>query len=204
MISTSLLQINRKHVRGVRFLKKRLVLSMCLIPFVYIGFAHFQITNTAKKAPPNNISHLIVLGAQVKGKKMSLSLANRAKAALDYLEKHPETNVIVTGGQGEGEDISEAEALKRYFLENGIKESRILIEDRSTTTIENIRFAKELYKIDEAIIVSNDFHLYRALKIAKKEGINGYPLAAETPNIAKPKMYVREYAALLKFYLLYN
>lgn len=185
-------------------MKKRwVILISCIIPFAYVCFAHYQITKTAKKTPPNNIKHLIVLGAQVKGTKMSLSLSYRAKTALDYLLKHPETNVIVTGGKGQGEHITEAEALKRYFLENGIEKKRILVEDRSTSTVENIRFSKELFKIDEAIIVSNDFHLYRALKIAENEGIKGYPLAAETPDIAKPKMYTREYAALLKFYLLY-
>ncbi|WP_284139548.1 MULTISPECIES: YdcF family protein [unclassified Virgibacillus] len=164
-------------------------------------YAHVQIKKTANRTTPQDMPYIIVLGAKVNGDEMSLSLLYRAKKALTYLQDNPQTKVIASGGQGAGEDISEAAALKQYFIEKGIDEERILVEDQSTSTYENLAFVKELYGIEEAVITSNDFHLYRAIENAKDVGIKGYPLAAKTPNIVKWKLYIREYAAILKLKL---
>lgn len=168
------------------------------VPIILITILHNKMMDTANTAPPSKIPYLIVLGAKVNGEEMSLSLLYRARTALEYLKENPETIVIVTGGKGKGENITEAEALKRFFVKEGIINTRILTEQQSTSTYENIRFAKELYDIDEAVIVSNDFHLYRAIKLADKVGIKGFPLAAETPKVVKSTLFVREYAAILK------
>lgn len=176
--------------------------GLLIIPLIIISLIHIQIVKTAQQTPPSNIPYLIVLGAKVNGEEMSLSLQYRAKTALAYLVDNPKTVVIVTGGKGKGENITEAEALRRFFIENHINENRILVEDRSTSTYENLKFTKELYKIDEAVIVSNDFHLYRATTFANKVGITGYPLAAETPKVVKATLFIREYAAVIKMIIL--
>lgn len=155
-------------------------------------------TETAKRTPPDHVPYLIILGAKVNGTEMSLALLYRANKALEYLKKNPTTKVVVTGGQGPGEEITEAEALQSYLLENGIESNRILIEDQSTSTYENLKFTRELYNIREAVIVSNDFHLYRAIELAEKIGIRGFPLAAKTPEVVTFQLHIREYAALLK------
>jgi uncharacterized SAM-binding protein YcdF (DUF218 family) len=184
-------------------MKKFIYLSgLLIIPIFIASIIHIQIVKTAKHTTPSNIPYLIVLGAKVNEEEMSLSLLYRAKTALSYLNDNPNTVVIVTGGQGKGENITEAEALRRFFTENHINEKRILIEDRSTSTYENLKFTKELYEIDEAVIVSNDFHLYRAVTFANKVGIKGYPLAAETPKVVKSTLYLREYAAIIKMKLI--
>lgn len=175
--------------------------GLLMIPVIIVSIIHIQMIKTANQTPPANIPYLIVLGAKVNGEEMSLSLLNRAKTALSYLEDNPNTIVIVTGGKGKGENMTEAEALRRFFIENHINENRILVEDRSTSTYENLKFTKELYAIDEAVIVSNDFHLYRATTFANKVGIIGYPLAAETPKIVKATLFIREYAAVVKMKL---
>lgn len=172
--------------------------AIMIVPVVFISFLHIEMKKTARQSPPPNVPYLIVLGAKVNGEEMSLSLLYRAQKALEYLKENPDTIVIVTGGQGEGEGITEAEALNRFFSENGIDEDRILKEDRSTSTYENVKFTKELYDIEEAVIVSNDFHLYRSIILADKVGIKGYPLAAETPRVVKTSLFIREYAAILK------
>lgn len=177
------------------------LLTLALICMVFISSIHFQIRKTANQEPPANAPYLIVLGAKVNGKEMSLSLLNRANKALEYLYENPNTIVIATGGQGPGEDITEAKALKDYFLENGISEDRILEENLSTSTYENLKYTKDLYSIEEAVIVSNDFHLYRSITLAKKVGIKGYPLAAETPTIVKVNLHIREYAAVIKMWI---
>ncbi len=169
-----------------------------MIPILLVLYFNYQITSTAKETPPDNIPYLIILGAKVNGSEMSLALLYRANKALEYLKQNQHTKVIVTGGQGPGEDITEAEALRRYLDENGIPSERILIENRSTSTYENLKFTKELFDIDQAVIVSNDFHLYRAIELAENVGIKGYPLAAKTPEVVKIPMKLREYAAIFK------
>lgn len=171
----------------------------CFIMIGYIGFTYFQIKQTAKERPPKNVPYLIILGAKVKGDKMSKALYERAKTGLVYLQDNPQTKVIVTGGQGADEKISEAEAARRFFVEQGIDKERILIEKRSVTTYENIKFSKKLYNVKEAVIVSNDFHVFRAIKLSEGLGIKSYPLAAETPKVVKAKLYGREYLAILKW-----
>ncbi|MDQ0270499.1 YdcF family protein [Cytobacillus purgationiresistens] len=186
-------------------MKKRLLLIALCIPIIaiiIIAFLHFKIQSVAKQSPPADSPYLIVLGAKVNGEDMSLSLLYRAQAALEYLKQNQDTIVIATGGQGEGEDISEAESLRRFFSENGISDDRIWLEDQSTSTYENLAFTKEQFEIEHAVIVSSDFHLYRASILADKVGIEANTLAADTPAVVKVQLYVREYAALLKTLIL--
>ncbi|MDQ0215531.1 uncharacterized SAM-binding protein YcdF (DUF218 family) [Oikeobacillus pervagus] len=185
--------------------KKKMSLYAMLFILVSIGgfvFLHSQMKNVAKESPPNEVPYMIVLGAKVNGEEMSLSLRERAKTALEYSKKNPSTMLILSGGQGDGEDITEAEALRRFFLENGVEQERLLLETNSTSTYENLKFTKELYQVEEAVIVSNDFHLYRSVKLAEKLGIKAYPLSAKTPKVVQFQLYVREYFAILKMYLL--
>jgi uncharacterized SAM-binding protein YcdF (DUF218 family) len=177
---------------------------ICCLAILYLLITSFFIYKAAHDLPPEEADYLIVLGAKVNGSDMSLSLYNRAKTALRYLQENLETEVIVTGGKGRGEHITEAEAVERYLLDNGIPASRILKEDKSTSTFENILFAKEWISDPEAnvIIVSNDFHLFRAGLIAKRLGLaHVYTLAAPTPEVVKFQSYLREYAAILKSYI---
>lgn len=187
-------------------MKKRVVIGLCFV-FIFAGIAwisytYVQMKNVANEKPPKDIPYLIILGAKVNGDKMSKALFERAKVGLSYLNQNKNTKVIVTGGKGQDEDISEAEAVKRYLVQNGISKERILMENQSVNTYENIKFAKKLYAVDKAVIVSNDFHLYRALQLAKSQGIQAYPLAGETPKSVKLKLYVREMLAITKLRIL--
>lgn len=151
----------------------------------------------------NSGDYLIILGARVKGTEPSLALQYRIDAAAEYLKKNPETIAIASGGKGPGEDISEAAAIKNSLLKAGIQEERILLEDKSTDTVENIKFSKKLLSNDfeTGLLVTNDFHLYRAKSIAKDQGLEVEGLPAETPLVAVPKSYLREYLAITKYYL---
>ncbi|WP_232726111.1 YdcF family protein [Bacillus sp. FJAT-42315] len=185
-------------IRKLWFIGSMLVL---VVPIGLCIYYYQQIKATAAEKPPANVGHVIVLGAKVNGTEMSLSLQYRVSKALDYLKENPEAKVIVSGGQGSGEDITEAEAMKRFFIENGISKDHILVEDESTSTYENIIFSKQKFNIKEAVIVTSDFHLYRAKKLAEKQGIKTYPLAAPTPEITKVQAYIREFAAITKMFL---
>lgn len=151
--------------------------------------------------------YLIVLGAQVRGTTITKSLKKRLDTAADYLADNPETMVIVSGGQGTGEDISEAEAMYRYLKQKGITDDRILIEDQSTSTEENIRFSKKLMEDQNAsvAIVTNGFHIFRSISIAKKQGLSQVQgLAAPSDQILTLNYYVREVAGVLKDFVFGN
>jgi uncharacterized SAM-binding protein YcdF (DUF218 family) len=146
------------------------------------------------------VEYLIVLGAQVKGTRVSKALAQRLGKAEEYLKEHPDTLVIVSGGQGQGEDISEAEAMKAWLVERGIAGERILMEDRSVNTSQNIRFSRELLgETDGPVgIVSNDFHVFRAVHIAKAQGLRAVPIPAPSSLGMYPHYMMREAFAILK------
>ena len=149
------------------------------------------------------IPYLIVLGAQVKGTKVTDSLRRRLKRSVTYLSENPETKVIVSGGQGPGEDITEAEAMAEYLVGCGIDRSRILLEDRSKTTEENLRFSAAFIPDmqTKVAVVSNNFHMYRAYHIARKAG---YADVARIPAGCSPLLFanymVREFFAVCKFW----
>ena len=164
-------------------------------------FVEGRIIYTGNSRPEHDVKYVIILGAQVKGTRVSRALKNRLDTAESYLRKNPETLVIVSGGQGRGEDISEALAMKNYLCGKGIKGSRILMEDRSTSTATNIRFSQSIMgsKDQPTAIVTNKFHVYRAVMLAKKQGMTRVEgLGAPTSDILLLHYYVREFFAVLK------
>lgn len=162
-----------------------------------------KIYQSSHQKPPKQADYMIVLGAKVMGTVPSLSLQYRIDTAARYLKEHEKTIVIVSGGQGVDEDISEAEVMRKGLVDTGIDEGRIIIEDQSTSTYENIIFSKKLIPSDlkTGLLVTNDYHLYRASMVARQEGLEVTGLPAKTPVISLVKSYVREYLAITKYYL---
>ena len=135
------------------------------------------------------VDAVIVLGAGVNGETPSAALWSRIRASADYLEKHPDVPVVLSGGQGPGEAVTEAEAMRRALWTNSeSRNARYLLEDRSTSTAENFRFSKEIledYGIDTQTaviaVVTNDFHCFRAHLIAQRQGLHIVDVPAELP-----------------------
>ncbi|WP_246145572.1 YdcF family protein [Bacillus rubiinfantis] len=178
---------------------------MILITFglIYVAFLQIKINQYIQMDVLKSADYVIVLGARVKGTVPSLALASRIDAAAEYLHNNKTTIVIASGGKGPGEDISEAEAIKRELVAEGINETRILLEDQSTDTVENIAFSKKLIPHDarSGLVVTNAFHVYRAVSIARDHDLDVQGIAAETPAAAVVKSYIREYLAITKYYL---
>lgn len=165
------------------------------------------ILHAASAAPSADAQYMIILGAQVRGDTPSLTLKARIDTAARYLQAHPQIIVICSGGQGSGENISEAAAIRRGLLSAGIGEERIRLEDASTSTVENLRFCMELLPSPDTktIIVTNDFHCCRAGLIAKKCGYtNGSTLPAEEFLLTTPHYFLREFFAILKDFIAGN
>lgn len=181
-------------------------IKITFIVFLIAGIAIFLsmealIISKMNSKVENKAEYVIVLGAQVRGERVTKSLAKRLDAAYEYLMENKEAKVICSGGQGTGEDISEALAMKRYLIDKGIDESRIIMEDRSRSTYENLKYSLEIIEDKDVsvAIVTNNFHVYRAMHLAKYVGFtNVSGLAGKSDNRLLPNYMVREGIALFK------
>ncbi|MGN7478232.1 YdcF family protein [Solibacillus silvestris] len=180
-----------------------LIIIIIILAAIYYWLGHEMDAAIKNEADGTN-EYVVILGAKVKpGGVPSLSLANRLDAAVDYMQKHPNVRAIVSGGQGADEDRTEASVMSQYLMERGIDKNRILIEDQSTSTYENLLYSKKLLpeQVTSITIVSNDFHLKRATILAGKIGLQADVLAAPTPKSVESKSRIRERFALIKAYI---
>ena len=174
-----------------------------LIVFTVFEIPVVRDARTDTDAHPDTI---VVLGAGVNGSTPSLSMCNRLDAALAYLNANPAATVIVSGGQGSNEPCTEASSMKAYLMKKGLPEDRILMEDQSTNTRENLIFSAQLIPNNASVgIVSNGFHICRALHLAKVLGYkNAAGIPAKSDLITQPANLLREFFAVVKdFWLLH-
>ncbi|BBF44992.1 hypothetical protein lbkm_3732 [Lachnospiraceae bacterium KM106-2] len=158
----------------------------------------------ANQKPKSNADYVIILGAKVRGTTITKSLKARLDTAYDYLIENPNTVAIVSGGKGPGEDISEAAAMEKYLKQKGIDKKRIQLEDKSVNTHQNIKFSRRIAQNDDAsfVVVTNGFHIYRATRIARKQGLKRVEgLSAPCDKIMLISYYVREGFAVVKYKL---
>ena len=150
---------------------------------------------------------VIVLGCGIRGERVSVGLAKRLNKAYEYHLQNPEATIIVSGGQGPQEDIPEALAMKRYLIDKGVPEEKIIMEDKSTSTITNFKYSHEIMKEkgfadDEVVFVTNAYHVYRAAYYAKAEGLIVTHLGTDIIWYTIPMNYMREMLAVLKMWVL--
>lgn len=150
---------------------------------------------------------IIVLGAGIKGETIGRNLQARLDTALEYYRRNGDAYIAVSGGQGPYEDITEALAMERYLISKGVPAGRIIKEERSTSTEENLRFTKEIldsrFDSDYSVaIVSNSFHIYRASVYAQAEGFDDVThIHAKTPWHTTIPNGLREMLAILKMWI---
>lgn len=203
--------------------------AMCLSILLWLGLTVFfaveaVVFSAGRKEPNADAEYVIVLGAQVRGETPTLVLNARIKAAAEYLNEYPDAIAISSGGKGSGESISEAEAIKRGLMRLGIAEERILLEDRSTSTAENLTYSAEVIQRYEAaqngmvreeldgedvagkilfvpkdvVLVTNDFHVYRGVRLAENLGYMQVSGLGATDFFAVTiQYYVREFFAIV-------
>lgn len=194
--------------QGIFYLQKYF-LGKCVIGIMAIAIGIVVITavietvlivKASAKKPQENAT-LIVLGCKVYGEHASRSLRERLDAALIYLEENPNSQCIVSGGMGEREKISEAECMYRYLTKKGINSSRIIKEDKSTSTRENLRFSKKIMEEkglgNNIAIATSEYHQYRASQIAKSLGFSVGAVSGHTAWWLFPTFYMRELYGIL-------
>ncbi len=191
------------HFLTVDFLR-RVLTALLALGFVVLSITGGVIARSAEGTPDPEADYLIVLGCQVRGTVPSRMLRQRINAAAEYLNTYPDSVAIVSGGMGPGEDITEAACMRDNLIAAGIDPDRILMEERATSTMENLRFSLELMEKGASVaIVSNEFHLHRAGQMAQTLDINASLVPADTEfPILLASYSLREIFAVWKFHLL--
>lgn len=144
--------------------------------------------------------YVLVLGAQIYADRPSASLQSRLDVAFDYLERNPDAHAILCGGQGSNEVMPEAWMMRDYLISRGIPEERLLIEDASSNTIQNIANARQQYLSpgDRTAVISSEFHLSRARRLMASAALDPYGLPAPTPYVSlRIVLHLREYCSVL-------
>ena len=176
------------------------ILKCCYFVCLFIGIAFFitlqALIISGSRTDEAEVDAVIVLGAGLINNNPSLILSSRLNAAIAYIQTREDIPVVVTGGLGQDQTVTEAEAMARYLIARGVDENRILKEDASTNSHENINFARNIMiehgmNVENArvAIVTNDFHLFRAKIVAEKAGFEAYGIAAETPGLHRKMIY---------------
>ena len=196
-----LAKVFRKVPKCLVSIFKIAAIALC-VSFLVIEWA--IISRMSESAKPG-ADIVLVLGCQVNGTIPSEQLTNRVKVAIRYLKENERTKVVVTGGQGPGEGISEAESMKRILLRNGIDEERILMENRAANTMENFKLSDEKFGLahQKVLVVTTDYHMYRALSLARKFNYKDVEsLPSRSLPLAIPVHVLREYAAVMYYMML--
>ena len=155
-----------------------------------------------------DLDYVVVLGAQIYDDgSPSPVLRYRLDAALAYLRDNPRTRVVVSGGQGPNEPYPEAEGMAAYLQERGIDSERILKESKSVNTLQNVTFSQKLMDVPNPRvgIITNNFHVYRAVRIARKVGLHDVcGIASYSTPWYLPNNLLREGMGLIKDFLAGN
>lgn len=190
----------------------RILKLVCIV--LLLGATAAAITGgfILRSAHPQDLPHcdyVVVLGAGVRGTVPSLSLRERIDAAYDYLCAQPDAVAVLSGGQGPGEEITEAACMYRELTAMGIDGNRLLLEEQSTSTMENLTFSLQLLEAqtgarpDSIGIISSEYHLFRAKQFAKELDLQAVGIPAKTSWFAlRLNYYLREIVAVWKYLVL--
>lgn len=181
-------------------IRKLLLAMFCIGLAIFLIVEGCVISGFWQKGEPG-ADYVIVLGAQMKHNGPSKALRYRLDEAARYLEENPEAKVIVSGGQGPDEHISEAQGMYDYLVEQGIDEARIIMEDKSRNTFENLTFSAQYLDKgkDRVAIVTNNFHVFRATGIARKAGYaDACGIAAKGEPYLQINNMMREFFGVVK------
>ena len=191
-----------------RFKKIRWLTITIAAAFVAVlGFSGFLAAYGRRSTADYAEDVVLVLGGGIRQGEVRPTLQMRLDQALIYHRNNPSAIIIVTGGTGYGETISEAEAMARYLIYHGIPAGQILLEDAAYSTYTNMSFSRRMLDTHfdhppRAVIITSDFHMFRSSRFAERLGIEATIYPAPTPWFGKPFYYVREVAAVIKMWVI--
>ncbi len=175
------------------------VLLFSLVGFIY-GYGRSNNADYTEDA-------LIVLGCGLKGDKVRGQLASRLDTAVEYSRKNPNAVIVVSGGQGKGETVTEALAMERYLIDKGVPKGKIIKEEHSVSTQTNLANSKAI--LDKhfdgeytVVVITGDYHIYRAVMYGKKVGLDCRHVYSSVELYNFPLCALRESAAVVKAWIL--
>ncbi len=202
VFSVKISEITQKGL--LKFIKCGVILLLCAECFLVGAIAIY--------GQADNVDYsedaVIVLGAGLRGDKLTLPLKLRLDKAVDYSRKNSDAIIVVSGGQGLQETVTEAYAMEKYLVEQGVDGDRIIKEEMATSTNENMMFSKMLLdehfdKPYKTVIITNNFHILRSVSIARTSGLDDvYHMHAEIQWYNLVSCYLRESLALLKMWII--
>ena len=194
-------KLTKKGYHKIVKILNPIVISLGALGAAWVAFLSGCMIYGASSTPPKGAT-VVVLGCQVKGTKPSKHLKLRIEAAANYLKENPEVNCVASGGQGNGESLSEAQVISDYLVDLGVEPERIVLEDRSTNTKENLENSLEIIQeknwSEELAIVTDEYHQFRAGMIANKLGAKSYAVPAHSHWYTFSANYARELLAITK------
>lgn len=178
-----------------------LFLVCAYIAFLFVSLLLYSVIY-GRTGRRRGFDGIVVLGAGLIGSRVPPLLASRLDRALRiYHRESPTPVIVVSGGQGADEDVSEALAMKRYLLERGVPEDDVVLEDQARTTEENLRYSKELLRerglTGRVVAVTNNYHVFRTAVLSRKQGLRLQVVGAPTAWYFVPSAFLREFVALL-------
>ncbi|MDR1067442.1 MAG: YdcF family protein [Clostridiales bacterium] len=190
--------------RVTRIASRAAIIAVIAVAAIAFVISAAPIALAARGSKEREADCVIVLGAKVNGVEPSLTLTDRLRASLNYLKERPDAIAILSGGQGPDESMSEAAAMYDWLCERGVDPARLIIEDESTSTKENIAFSLAIINDDASIrsiaVITSGYHIFRAAEIASAAGITDIRLipAASSRKVAALNYFIRE--TLIRIY----
>ncbi|WDV46579.1 YdcF family protein [Clostridiaceae bacterium M8S5] len=181
---------------------------ICIMGIVFmIGVTTFIVVYGKTDTAEFNEDAVVVLGCGIQGEKISGPLYFRLIKTVEYYSKNKRAIIIVSGGQGPEEDITEAEAMKKYLVSKGIPKEKIYKEEKATSTYTNFKYSKAILddifdKNYTIAYITNNYHSYRAGSIAKELGLNARRYNASVAYVSIIPTHTREFLAVLKHWVI--
>ncbi len=197
LISAKNIAYENKYTKVI-YKTYKVIMILFITSFIFLQSAILlNIYKTKDVNTVDNVDVMIVLGAKVNKDGVSKTLKLRLDKAIEYYNKNKHMNIIVSGGQGKDEIMTEASAMKEYLVGNGVNRNNIILEDKATTTLENIIFSKSIMKNlnlgNKALIVTSDYHLFRGRFIASILGVDNEGLCSISSLSSRMYYMIREY-----------
>lgn len=201
-------KLKSQYPKFTRTVIRIFTIILC-IGLLVVGITEALIIQASFGNPEAECAYLLVLGAKVRSDGPSLSLMNRINAAFDYLTAHPDAIAVVSGGQGSDEPMTEAQCMYDHLTAMGIDPSRIWMEDKATSTWENLLYSLDLIeektgqRPETLAVLSSEYHLFRAKLFTEKAGAEFIGVPARTTNpVLMVNYFLREVAGVWHYILL--
>jgi uncharacterized SAM-binding protein YcdF (DUF218 family) len=188
---------------------KRIFTVILCIGLLVCGITEAIIIKASFGEPKESCEYVVVLGAKVRPDGPSVSLMDRIRAANDYMNAHPDVIAVVSGGKGTDEPMSEAQCMYDELVKLGVDPNRIWMEDKATSTWENLHFALDLIeektgtRPEKIGLLSSEYHMFRASLFADACGVDSVGIPAKTSRLSQRiNHFMREVAGVWHYILL--